>query len=143
MADRTLSYQEAIQEGLAFNPKSGSDRNKYYDILGGGDRAIGKQVYQGKQFKSEDFWKTSFTQFQNVAGLTSLNRAQTLLSQAKEKTMRTTGAQKATSARAMRATGGLLSGSQAPDAGNLSTGPMLGGDSMLSEATSLGKRTRL
>lgn len=144
MAERTLTYQEAVQEGLAFNPSTSSQRKKYYDILGGGDRNVGKQVYRGEQFKSEQFWKDSFAQFQNVASLTNLNRAKTLLTSAKERTARATGAEKATSTRAMRSVGGLLSGVKSPSLGeSQTTGPMLGDDTMLGQQSMLGSRRRM
>lgn len=146
MATRTLTYREALEEGWAFAPATSSARKKYQDILGGGDRNVGKAIYAGQQFKDEQFWKDTFSQFQGVADTKSLKKAQSLLQSAKEKTGREVGRTAAASKRLARATGGLLSGAGLAPMGNGdggASGPMLGADSSLGGGSMLGGRTRI
>jgi hypothetical protein len=126
---RNLSFNEALQLGLAVSLSRSQGRSRYERILGDGDANVGSQIRRNQVFKSEDFWRNALDKFVAEAGTSALSKIKS---------------SSAARARAMRSAGGLLAGAASPNLGQASSvGPMLGGDSMLGGSSSLGMRKAL
>jgi hypothetical protein len=153
VSERSLSYQDALKEGLAL-PKyvQGNDpfnalSAQYWKTLGEGSMSAGQKVISQNAIKPEEFWRSTFDSYTKKWMPTSKkNTIENIEKQTKaiqEKTGREVGSQKATTKRAARAASGMLSGSQSPSMGASSSGPMLGDDTMLGQSSMLGSRRRM
>lgn len=141
---RNLSFNEALQLGLAVSLSKSQGRSRYERILGDGDANVGSQIRRNQVFKSEDFWRNALDKFVAEAGTSALSKIKSSTEEAKVKTQRQVGQSSAARTRAMRSAGGLLAGAASPNLGQASSvGPMLGGDSMLGSGSSLGMRKAL
>jgi hypothetical protein len=153
VTERSLSYQDALKEGLAL-PKyvSGSDpygslSAQYWKTIGEGSMGAGLNVIKNNAIKPEEFWRSTFdsytTKWMPNSKKNTIENLQKQTTAIQEKTGREVGAQRATTKRAARAASGMLSGAKSPAMGASSSGPMLGGDSMLGEESMLGSRRRM
>jgi hypothetical protein len=147
--ERSLSYQDAVKEGLAFSFKSVQPgqwipAEFYYKRALGGTTAA-NQIIKNNEIRGESFWQAAFNDpmVQKYAPKPTTANLQKQTTAIQEKTGREVGAQRATTKRAARAAGGMLSGAKSPAMGASSSGPMLGGDSMLGEESMLGSRRRM
>lgn len=153
-AERSLDLQEAITKGLI---------SKYSDpgAAGGLSRLdfIKQQGAGAGVFKPESFYTKADTDYTNkVLGLYSAKAkrgwaqrgTKAILEEQKQRTQqvkdvggRELGEKQASAKRLARVTGGLLAGASSPSLGEIqTTGPMLGGDTMLGQSSMLGSRRR-
>lgn len=154
-AEKSLDLQEAISKGLI---------SKYSDpgAAGGLSRMdfIRQQGAGEGVFKPESFYTKADTDYTNrVLGLYSAKAkrgwaqrgTKAILEEQRQRTQqikdvggRELGEKKAAASRVSRVTGGLLSGVKSPSLGeSQTTGPMLGGDTMLGQQSMLGSRRRM
>lgn len=155
-AKKEVSYDlnEAITRGLLSSysdpgAAGGLSRIDYIKQQGGGEGV----------FKPESFYTKADTDYTNrVLSLYSAKAkrgwarrgTKAILEEQRQRTQnikdvggRELGEKQASSKRMARVTGGLLAGAKAPGVDNLSSGPMLGGDSSLGAGQTLGRRTRI
>jgi hypothetical protein len=149
VTERSLSYQDALKEGLAIVPPSSKYnelKGRYYKQLGGGSFAAGQAIIANNQIMPEEFWTSTYNAFsKNLKYFpkTSTAALQKQTASIQERTGREVGSQRATTLRAARAASGMLSGAKSPAMGASGSGPMLGGDSMLGEESMLGSKRRV
>jgi hypothetical protein len=164
VSERSLSYQDALKEGLALpkdikddtegvfsvshnRTKDAAATARYLTTIGGGNIDRGLKVISENQIKPEEFWRSTFnsftTQWLPSSKKNTIENIEKQTQAIKERTGREVGSQRATTMRAARATSGMLSGAKSPAMGASGSGPMLGGDSMLGEESMLGSRRRM
>lgn len=158
VSERNLTYAEAVQEGLAIafkpyeisiaTPQGLTDPNKvnYFKAIGGGNPMVGMDIVKSNKSLPIEAWQASYPNAKNTSSIELTEKKiqdslQKQISTIKDKSGRESGQRKASSARLARVTGGLLSGAQSPNLGEVkSVGPMLGAESGLGEEVSLGKK---